>query len=77
MKPHARLTRLTTVLGLTVLLLPLPAHAYIDPNTGGFLFQLFAPLFALAISAWLLFADKVKLLWMRIKKLFGIENQDN
>lgn len=30
-----------------------PAFAYIDPNAGGMLFQLLAPVFAAAVGAWL------------------------
>ena len=35
------------------LLLPTAAHAYIDPNAGGMLFQLLAPVFAAVVGAWL------------------------
>lgn len=35
------------------LLLPATAHAYIDPNAGGMLFQLLAPVFAAVVGAWL------------------------
>jgi len=31
----------------------MPAHAYIDPNAGGMLFQLLAPVFATVIGVWL------------------------
>lgn len=48
-----------------------PAFAYIDPNTGGYLFQLLAPLLALAISAWMFFSNQVKAIWHSIRRLFS------
>lgn len=33
-------------------LLPQAAYAYVDPNTGGLLFQLFAPILLLFAAAW-------------------------
>ncbi len=47
MKLRVRLC-LATALGLG---LCLPAHAYVDPNSGGLVFQLLTPLFALAAAA--------------------------
>ena len=55
-----------------ILLLALPgsAWAYIDPNAGGMLFQLLAPLFAAVVGAWLFLrrwiAEQVRRLWRRI-----------
>lgn len=52
-------------LGLTA-----PAHAYIDPNAGGMLFQLLAPLFAAVIGVWLFLKRAIKdwlqRLWSRL-----------
>jgi hypothetical protein len=56
-----RLRRLALLCALG--LMHSPAYAYIDPNTGGFLFQLLAPLAALALSAWIFFTDHVKAAW--------------
>ena len=46
------------------------AHAYIDPNAGGMLFQLLAPVFAAAVGAWLFLrrwiAEAVRNLWHRL-----------
>ncbi len=39
------------------------AFAYIDPNTGGYLFQLLAPLAAIALSVWMFFTNHVKAMW--------------
>ncbi len=37
---------------LVVILQPSSAFAYIDPNAGGLLFQLLAPIFAGILGAW-------------------------
>lgn len=50
--------------------LPLPALAYVDPNAGGVLLQLLAPLFAAIAGAWLFLrraiADWCRRLWHRL-----------
>lgn len=55
---------------LALLLGPGAAYAYIDPNAGGMLFQLLAPVFAAAVGAWLFLrrwiADTVRNLWHRL-----------
>ena len=55
---------------LAVLLSPRVAHAYIDPNAGGMLFQLLAPVFAAAVGAWLFLrrwiAEAMRNLWHRL-----------
>ncbi len=47
-----------------------PANAYIDPNAGGMLFQLLAPVFAAVVGAWLFLrrwiADLAQRLWRRM-----------
>ena len=47
-----------------------PAHAYIDPNAGGVLFQLLAPLFAGVVGAWLVarrwIAAQCRRIWRRL-----------
>jgi hypothetical protein len=60
------------VIGILILaLLPMSAaHAYIDPNAGGMLFQLLAPLFAALVGAWLFLrrflADLARRVWLRL-----------
>jgi hypothetical protein len=60
------------LLALVVLagLLPGSAHAYIDPNAGGLLFQLLAPLFAAVVGGWLFLrrwiAALARRLWRRL-----------
>lgn len=51
------------VLTIALALFAAPAFAYIDPNTGGYLFQLLAPLVAILISAWVFLSDKIKAIW--------------
>lgn len=50
-----------------MLLHPRLAQAYIDPNTGGWLFQILMPVFTAAMGAWLLLrrwiAERVRRLW--------------
>ena len=52
------------------LLLPTAAWAYIDPNAGGMLLQLLAPLFAAVIGGWLFLrrwiADLARRVWRRL-----------
>ena len=52
------------------LLLPGSAFAYIDPNAGGLLFQLLAPLFAAVVGGWLFLrrwiSEQLRRLWRRI-----------
>jgi len=64
MKPAALLAL------LSMLLLPAPAWAYIDPNAGGMLFQLLAPLFAAVVGGWLFLrkwiAEQVRQVWRKL-----------
>lgn len=47
-----------------------PAHAYIDPNAGGMIFQLLAPLFAMVVGGWLFLrrwiSAQCRRLWARL-----------
>jgi len=65
---HRPLLLLTGLFAL--LLQPGAAYAYIDPNAGGMLFQLLAPMFAAAVGAWLFLrrwiAEAVRNLWHRL-----------
>lgn len=42
--------------------------AYIDPNTGGMLFQILAVLFGVISGALLLFSGKIKEIYYRLKR---------
>jgi hypothetical protein len=53
------------VLSLLALLLPAPAYAYADPS-GGALFQILMPLFAMLWGAWMIFANRVRKAFARI-----------
>lgn len=53
------------------------AHAYIDPNAGGMLFQLLMPLFATIAGAWLLFRKWLAAQIMRMwRGLAGTNRRD-
>ena len=68
--PKSRSQVLLTILLLALGLQPDTALAYIDPNAGGLLFQLLAPMFAAAVGAWLFLrrwiAQAVRNLWHRL-----------
>ena len=51
-----------------VLLTPIPALAYIDPNTGGLIFQVLAPIIAMITSAWLFLRDRIKSAWYGLRR---------
>ena len=58
---------LIKVIGASVLVLvPSSAFAYIDPNAGGILFQVLAPLFLLVVAFWAAFKRKVGALWAKL-----------
>lgn len=67
-RPPHRLLLLTAL--VLACLQPLPALAYIDPNAGGMLFQLLAPVFAAVVGAWLFLrrwiVEAVRALWRRL-----------
>ena len=54
---------------LLLALSPAPALAYIDPNTGGMLFQMLAPLLAGITGAWLFARDKIKAGFYRLRRM--------
>lgn len=41
---------------------------YIDPNTGGMLFQILAIVFAMASGIVLLFSSKIRMFWARLMR---------
>jgi len=60
----------TLAFGLGCLTLCSSAQAYIDPNAGGMLFQLLAPLFAAIVGVWMFMrrwiVDLVRRVWHRL-----------
>lgn len=55
-----------------------PAQAYIDPNAGGLLFQIMAPVFAIIASLWIVAKEKiVKLFKGAIRALRGNHDKQN
>ena len=54
-----------------------PAYAaYIDPNTGGMLFQVLAVLFGVISAMILVFSSKIKMLYYRVTRLIREKNED-
>lgn len=51
---------------VVLLLLPLNCHAYIDPNTGGWLFQLLFPLLVAIGGAWVVLRQRIRAFWDRL-----------
>ena len=54
--------------GSSMLNLSLVIAAYIDPNTGGMLFQILAVLFGVISGALLLFSGKIKGIYYQIRR---------
>lgn len=69
---HAKKSPLGRLLALALLLIAVsePAFAYIDPNAGGMLFQLLAPLFAAIVGGWLFLrrwiSAMARQIWLRL-----------
>ena len=53
------------------LLLPIDCYAYIDPNVGGWLFQLLFPVVVAVGAAWGFFRRYLGALWQRIFRRTG------
>ncbi len=51
---------------VSVLLLPLDCYAYIDPNAGGWLFQMLFPILVAIGGLWSIFRQRIGALWDRI-----------
>lgn len=49
-----------------------PAQAYIDPNTGGMLFQLLFPLFAVLLAFWAFVRNRLADAWRWILLILGL-----
>lgn len=67
---NSKMQRIRLAVAILLFMIAYPAFAYIDPNTGGYLFQLLAPLVALAMSAWMFFAKQVRSVWQAFVSLF-------
>lgn len=61
---------------LYLALFSMPAQAYIDPNAGGMLFQLLAPLFATLIGVWLFLRQWISGLLRRVWRLLTGRNAE-
>jgi hypothetical protein len=50
---------------------------YIDPNTGGQIFQLLAVIFAALSGIVLVFSSKIRMFWSRLKRRFRESGSEN
>jgi hypothetical protein len=50
---------------------------YIDPNTGGQIFQLLAVIFAAISGMVLVFSSKIRMFWSRMKRRYREAGSDN
>lgn len=73
MNPSMNLRKRVKILcaaAFALCLYPSSAMAYIDPNAGGMLFQLLAPVFAAIVGVWLFLrrwiADLARRMWARL-----------
>jgi hypothetical protein len=65
-----RMMRILLFLSLYFLSDISPAHAYIDPNTGGYVFQLLFPLFAGIAAGYVFFKKQIKRLLSMLLSFF-------
>jgi hypothetical protein len=70
MKKRILLHSLLVILGCLVFVGPASA-AYIDPNTGGLLFQVLAVLFGVLSGIVLIFSSRIKMLVFRIMRIIN------
>lgn len=72
-RPHSQQPslRVAAVIAAAVATYPLPAWSYLDPNTGGLLFQLLFPLFAAVIAFWSFVRNKTKSAFAALTKALG------
>ena len=65
---HSLISSLTYFIGVSLANLQMLIPAYIDPNTGGMLFQILAVLFGVISGALLLFSGKIKGYYYSIRR---------
>ena len=65
---HSLLSSLIYIVGISLASLQMVIAAYIDPNTGGMLFQILAVLFGVISGALLLFSGRVKGYYYSIRR---------
>lgn len=68
-----------TLVGVIVLLMLLPtaAFAYIDPNTGGYVFQMLFPVFSVIAAVFLFFKNQAMALVRWIVRLVTRKRDDH
>jgi hypothetical protein len=65
------ISRLTSALVVicAVFAFPRDAHAYVDPNSAGILYQIFFPIVVAATLAWRWIKETAVWLWRQIRRL--------
>lgn len=58
MKKHISITFIFAI--MIIMLIANPAHAYVDPNTGGYVFQILFPILSGIAAIFLFFRDQAK-----------------
>jgi len=53
---------------IVIYFFPINCHAYIDPNAGGFLFQLLFPLVIAVVGAWTVFRQRIGAVLNRLRR---------
>jgi hypothetical protein len=53
-------------LGALILAVPLDCYAYIDPNIGGWLFQLLFPVLLAIGGAWVVLRQRIRAFWAQL-----------
>lgn len=71
-KVHMFATRLFII--LISICAPNIAFAYVDPNTGGYIFQSLFPVITAIVAGYLFFKNQIKNLFYKLKRLFKRDN---
>ena len=58
-----------------VLLWPGNCYAYIDPNIGGWIFQLLFPVLVAIAGVWTVFRQRINAIWDRVFRKRGKKNE--
>ena len=68
--PNSTTWQIRLLLGVSIGLQSMAAWGYMDPNTGGLLFQLLFPLLATAVACWVFIKNRTKRAFKSLTRLF-------
>jgi hypothetical protein len=63
--------------GVLALLLPADCYAYIDPNMGGWLFQMLFPVLVAIGGAWIVLRQRISDIWNRLFRHTKVNKDSN